>query len=187
MASGGIALRRNLILTVGLVWLLAVAVIAVMTLSSGEEVTGPDPAMVEQCRALHPEVENLTERLRCIVPIPYSTWTEYDVQSAVVQVVLSTVIAVALLGAVGVWTRGRRVANTAGPSTVPVALSGMVNVTAPTPPSPGSEPIPTSSAAGGESPNSTASALRQLKALHDEGILSEDEYETKRKALTDRL
>tara|TARA_R110002110_G_scaffold415316_1_gene649198 strand:- start:4237 stop:4953 length:717 start_codon:yes stop_codon:yes gene_type:complete len=32
-----------------------------------------------------------------------------------------------------------------------------------------------------------ASALRQLKALHEEGILTDDEYETKRKALTDQL
>ena len=31
------------------------------------------------------------------------------------------------------------------------------------------------------------SQLRQLKALHDEGILTDDEYETKRKALTDQL
>ena len=26
-----------------------------------------------------------------------------------------------------------------------------------------------------------------LKALHDDGILTDDEYETKRKALTDKL
>ena len=30
-------------------------------------------------------------------------------------------------------------------------------------------------------------SLRRLKALHDDGILTEDEYETKRKALTDQL
>jgi hypothetical protein len=30
-------------------------------------------------------------------------------------------------------------------------------------------------------------SLRQLKALHDEGILTDDEYETKRKALTKQL
>jgi|TARA_R110002110_G_scaffold292436_1_gene506526 hypothetical protein len=40
-------------------------------------------------------------------------------------------------------------------------------------------------------PNATDStvveSLRQLKALHDEGILTDDEYETKRKALTDQL
>ena len=30
-------------------------------------------------------------------------------------------------------------------------------------------------------------ALRQLKALHDEGILTDDEYETKRKTLADQL
>lgn len=32
-----------------------------------------------------------------------------------------------------------------------------------------------------------ASELRLLKALHDEGILTDDEYETKRKTLTDQL
>lgn len=32
-----------------------------------------------------------------------------------------------------------------------------------------------------------ADALRQLKALHDEGILTDNEYETKRKAVADRL
>ena len=30
-------------------------------------------------------------------------------------------------------------------------------------------------------------ALRQLKALHDEGILTDGEYETKRQALADQL
>jgi hypothetical protein len=33
----------------------------------------------------------------------------------------------------------------------------------------------------------TAESLRQLKALHDECILTDDEYETKRQTLTDRL
>ena len=32
-----------------------------------------------------------------------------------------------------------------------------------------------------------AEALRQLKALHDEGILTDDEYETKRQRLADQL
>ena len=32
-----------------------------------------------------------------------------------------------------------------------------------------------------------AESLRQLKALHDEGLLTKDEYETKRKALADQL
>ena len=32
-----------------------------------------------------------------------------------------------------------------------------------------------------------ADSLRQLKALHDEGILTDDEYETKRKSLAEQL
>ena len=35
--------------------------------------------------------------------------------------------------------------------------------------------------------SSVAESLRQLKALHDEGILTDDEYETKRKPLADEL
>lgn len=35
--------------------------------------------------------------------------------------------------------------------------------------------------------STVAEALRELKALHDDGILTDDEYETKRKALTDQL
>lgn len=47
-------------------------------------------------------------------------------------------------------------------------------------------------AAGLKAKDSTARAdiaesLRQLKALHDEGLLTKDEYETKRKALADQL
>ena len=35
--------------------------------------------------------------------------------------------------------------------------------------------------------NETVDALRQIKALHDEGILTGDEYESKRQRLADRL
>ena len=35
--------------------------------------------------------------------------------------------------------------------------------------------------------NEVADALRQLKELHSEGILTDDEYEAKRRTLSDRL
>ena len=38
-----------------------------------------------------------------------------------------------------------------------------------------------------KNPASVADQLHRLKGLHDEGILTDDEYETKRKALTDKL
>jgi hypothetical protein len=40
---------------------------------------------------------------------------------------------------------------------------------------------------GAEARAEVAESLRRLKALHDDGILTNDEYETKRKALTNEL
>ncbi|MDA9292881.1 SHOCT domain-containing protein [bacterium] len=61
-----------------------------------------------------------------------------------------------------------------------------VSATGPPVPQPTQTPEPTVETAV---PFATdpANALRQLKALHDEGILTDDEYETKRKPLTDQL
>ena len=56
------------------------------------------------------------------------------------------------------------------------------SVTTP-PPSPAAPPT-VSPPPSGLSP---AQSLRELKALHEEGILTDDEYESKRKGLTDQL
>jgi len=55
--------------------------------------------------------------------------------------------------------------------------------TAPSPAYNASRQVPTSVDGGA----TIEASLRRLKALHDDGILTEDEYETKRKALTDQL
>ena len=52
----------------------------------------------------------------------------------------------------------------------------------------GDFPLTTQPAPVVEDDGATVEAsLRRLKALHNDGILTDDEYETKRKALTDQL
>ena len=49
------------------------------------------------------------------------------------------------------------------------------------------EPVLTRAPFVAEDGATIEASLRRLKALHDDGILTDVEYETKRKALTDKL
>jgi hypothetical protein len=93
---------------------------------------------------------------------------DYDIAGAGTQAAAASLIALVITGATVIWTRPKASEQVAAltPSSSPPAPKPKATQT----------PAPTvaPSAAG------PASALRQLKALHDEGILTDDEYETKR-------
>ena len=199
--------RSKIIATIGVLWLAAIAVIAVQTLSTdetkldltnwaseeeqydvwfwegerlcdakwGEEFYGEDGGV-------RPGVS--TERLLCrpwtiqneFVVEPAPTMPDYDVAGAAIQAAGVSLVAAVLIGATVIWTRPKDEEQVAAstPSSSPPVLE------------PKATPAPAVETAA---PPATdpANALRQLKALHDEGILTDDEYETKRKPLTDQL
>ena len=88
--------------------------------------------------------------------------------------VAATMIALVSAGAVLIWTRPSGSEFGSAAATQRNVLGSSASDT-------GSSAVEVSDAIA----NSSESG--QLKALHEEGILTDDEYETKRKALTDRL
>jgi hypothetical protein len=108
--------------------------------------------------------------------------TIYERNEIVTALIASALVAVVAVGAVLIWTKSKDAAASAhaqslGPDNKP---SGSVVTGAQT----------ASDVAITVSPvdqSRIVESLRQLKALHEEGILTVDEYEAKRKPLTEQL
>jgi hypothetical protein len=102
--------------------------------------------------------------------------TLYETEQIVTLLAIAAALTALGVAATLIWTRPKDDEQVAAatPSSSPPA------------PQPTQTPEPTVETVA-SSATDPASALRQLKALHDEGILTDDEYETKRKALTDQL
>ena len=207
--------RSKIIATIGVLWLAAIAVIAVQTWNTdstkldltnwaseeeqydvwfwegerlcdakwGEEFYGEDGGV-------RPVVS--TDRLLCrpwtiqneFVVEPAPTMPDYDVAGAAIQAAGVSLVAAVLIGATVIWTRPKD-EEPVDAVTTPTA-GARPPPSAPTPPA---DPVPTTQPApvvedGGAT---VEASLRRLKALHDDGILTDAEYETKRKALTDKL
>ena len=109
---------------------------------------------------------------------------DYDVAGAAIQAAGVSLAAAVLIGATVIWTRPKD-EEPVDAVTTPTAGAGPPP-SAPTLPA---DPVPTTQPAPVvENDGATVEAsLRRLKALHDDGILTDAEYETKRKALTDKL
>lgn len=153
--------------TVGVLWSAAVVVVVVVavTLSSGEEASVPTESSTVEAicgprPASGPGTDEYFEYQMCIVngvPEPQEA-TTYDSASAAFQIGLISLAAAALIAGVVIWTR---------PQGTPA--SGEAPAT------------PSAESAG------LTGSLRQLKVLQEDGILTDEEYETKRRALTERL
>ena len=184
--------RSKIIATVVILWIAVLGVIAFQTLSTDETKrvapTTNQQFQIDVCvrtellqRGEVPGGEWESHyKIICrqkILPTP-AYEPDYDAAGAAVKAAAASLIALVIVGATIIWTRPK--ANeqvvASAPTASPPAPKPKV---APTP-APTAETVASSAA-------DPASALRQLKALHDEGILTDDEYETKRKALTDQL
>ena len=109
--------------------------------------------------------------------------TAYESENIITALIASSLGAIVLFVGVLIWTR---------PDDEQIAALAPSRGTGRPTSKPKGAQTPVSGVAG-VAPSGTASitdpatALRQLKALHDEGILTDDEYETKRQALADQL
>ena len=107
--------------------------------------------------------------------------TVYDWSAALAGAGAATLVAGVLVAAVMIWTRPED--DDASPATTAVPKKS-----SPSPkPAPADQAARPAATSATKNPASVADQLRQLKGLHDDGILTDEEYETKRKALTDQL
>ena len=186
--------RSQIIATVAVLWIAVLGVIAFQALSTDETKLVRPARTTAQQRQIDDCVQtalaefgyesgsvgaSIWHKSICaqqILPPPTSE-TDYDVAAAAIQAAGVSLVAAVLIGATVIWTRPKdeeQVAATT-PSSLPAPQLKATQT-----PAPAVETVASSA-------TDPASALRQLKALHDEGILTDDEYETKRKALTDQL
>lgn len=118
---------------------------------------------------------------RCTETVKVGESKDYDWSAAVAGAGPATFVAVVLVAAVMIWTRPED--DDASPATTAVPKKS-----SPSPkPAPADQAPKPAATSATKNPASVADQLRQLKSLHDDGILTDDEYETKRKALTDQL
>ena len=111
--------------------------------------------------------------------------TVYERDTIVTVLIAATLGTAVAVGAVLIWTKPKTARTGIGSASV----GGMVV------PSSGvrdaeSRPLGTDQEASAPrvvGTSGVAESLRQLKALHDEGILTDEEYEAKRKPLTDEM
>jgi hypothetical protein len=183
--------RSKIIATVAVLWIALLAVIAFQTLSTDETkrvVASPTTAQqrqIDDCvrtglASTGAEAgggAEIWDKQICaqeILPTPTSE-PDYDVAGAAAKAAAASLIALVIIGATVIWTRPKAdeqvVASTPNSS----------------PPAPKPKAAQTTVETVASSAADPASALRQLKALHDEGILTDDEYKTKRQALADQL
>jgi len=209
--------RSKIISTIGVLWLAAIAVIAVKTLSTDETKDDPSwPTEEVQKETWKAENEKLCDEkygvelrdedgraipdedgmynidwLLCnargggFVLEPAPTMPDYDVAGAAIQAAGVSLAAAVLIGATIIWTRPKDEEPVEAVAT-PTVGAGPTELPAPmllADPVPTTQPAPVVEDDGA----TVEASLRRLKALHDDGILTDAEYETKRKALTDQL
>ena len=113
---------------------------------------------------------------------------EIDWGTNAVQLGFATLVAMVVAGAVWIWTKP-------GEDLDDIRLAGAPKADPPKQPAPARPakqaptpaPIETSAPTVEADGATIEASLRRLKALHDDGILTDDEYETKRKTLTEQL
>jgi len=180
--------RSKIIATIGVLWLAAFTVIAVQTWNDTERVDGKELTRTEYFQDCIRRVDGNEETRRLVcelvlsqspmgVPL-YEQIDRHDFSGAKTPTATISLIALVIIGATIIWTRPKDDEQVA--ATTP-------NSGPPTPKPKASQTLAPAVETVASSAADPASALRQLKALHDEGILTDDEYETKRKALTDQL
>jgi hypothetical protein len=138
---------------------------------------------VERCASSRDSALERIEQIKPVPPLPIGTSTvigtdvSVDWASNAVRTGLVTLMAFVLAGATWVWTRPAAAGDIAVASNGTTANADELTTAA---------EVPIKSAHRPANAD-VAESLRQLKALHDEGILTDDEYETKRQDLSERL
>ena len=175
--------RNRLLATIWLLWFAAAAAVVFWTVNSSTTsytYIGPPAGANPSPGAFLRQACSIYWNSDCV---PFD---DYATGSAVVAIGIATALAALASAVVFVWTRSKREDNSnlkvgeqrerQDPYSSPARTAREITAT---PPSRGS-PHPGDTA-------STADSLRELKLLHEEGILTDDEYSAKRQSLADKL
>jgi hypothetical protein len=185
-------MRRKLLVTVAVIWLAGLAAIGVLLAASGTDVERTDATIAAENRAAVDQYLDCSEEFRgdysqeardasirkCgsfgefmdSTPSAIVTETEYEWSTALVRAAGLSLLAVVVSAGVLIWTRPVRPTQQAADL--------------------GAPPLGTTdgeSVVSGERKAQIAASLRQLKSLHEDGVLTDAEYEQKRSALVGEL
>ena len=160
--------RSKVFATVAVLWIAVLGIISLQMLSTDETKPAPTAKIVARCDSAF-DPEQCEKVLSDAVP-------DYDAAGAAVKAAAASLIALVIVGATIIWARPKDDEQVA-PSTPAARWLEACVWPDPAARAPRATPAPATIEA----------SLRRLKALHDEGILTDDEYETKRKALADQL
>ena len=160
--------RSKVFATVAVLWIAVLGIISLQMLSTDETKPAPTAKIVARCDSAF-DPEQCEKVLSDAVP-------DYDAAGAAVKAAAASLIALVIVGATIIWARPKDDGQVA-PSTPAARWLEACVWPDPAARAPRATPAPATIEA----------SLRRLKALHDEGILTDDEYDTKRQRLADQL